>query len=43
MRIEAHKTSYYIEFKNPDFETQVKRHDEINKFEAGVDKSKEVN
>ena len=39
MRIEANKCSYYIELKNPDFETQVERHEEISKFEEGVDKN----
>ena len=39
MRIEAHNPSYDMELKNQDFETQVKRHEEISKFEEGVDKS----
>ena len=39
MRIEANKASYYIELKNRDFETQVKRHEEISIFEEGVEKS----
>ena len=40
MRIETNKASYDIELKNQDFETQAERHEEISKFEAGVDKSK---
>jgi hypothetical protein len=28
-----------MELKNQDFETQVERHDEISKFEEGVEKS----
>ena len=39
MRIEANNASYDMEFKNQDFETQVERHDEITKFEEGVEKS----
>ena len=39
MRIEAYNASSNIELKNQDFETQVERHEEINKFEEGVDKS----
>jgi hypothetical protein len=39
MRIEAYKASYEMELKNQDFETQVERHDEITKFEQGVEKS----
>ena len=39
MRIEANNASYDIELKNRDFETQVERHDEINIFEEGVEKS----
>ena len=38
MRIEANKDSYDIELKNQDFETQVERHEEISKFEEGVEK-----
>jgi hypothetical protein len=40
MRIEANNASYDIELKNGDFETQVERHEEISKFEAGVDMRK---
>jgi hypothetical protein len=40
MRIEDIKASYEIELKNHYFETQVDRHEKINKFEVGVDKSK---
>jgi hypothetical protein len=37
--IEANNARYDIELKNQDFETQVERHEEISKFEEGVDKS----
>ena len=37
--IETNNASYDIELKNQDFETQVERHDEISKFEEGVEKS----
>ena len=43
MRIEASNASYAIEVKNQDFETQVERHEEITKFEEGVEKSACVN
>ena len=39
MRIEANNASYDTEFKNQDFETQVERHEEISKFEEGLEKS----
>ena len=39
LRIEANNTSYYMELENQDFETQVERHEEITKFEEGVEKS----
>ena len=39
MRIEANNATYDMELKNPDFETQVERHDEITKFEEGVERS----
>ena len=39
IRIEANNASIDIQLKNPDFETQVKRHDEISIFEEGVEKS----
>ena len=39
MRIEANNTSYDIESKNQDFETQVEGHEEITKFDEGVEKS----
>ena len=39
MRIEANNASYDIELKNQDFETKVERHDEITKFEEGVENS----
>ena len=39
MRIEANNTSYDMELKNQDFETQVERHEEIRKLEEGVEKS----
>ena len=38
MRIEANNASYATQLKNQDFETQVERHEEISKFEEGVDK-----
>ena len=38
MPIEANNASYAIELKNPDFETQVERNEEISKFAEGVDK-----
>ena len=37
MRIEANNASYDMELKNQDFETQVERHEEITKFEEGVE------
>ena len=40
MRIEANNASSDMELKIQDFETQVERHEEISKFEVGVDKSK---
>ena len=40
MRIEANNASYDMELKNQDFKNQVERHEEISKFEVGVDKSK---
>jgi hypothetical protein len=39
MRIEANNASYDMKLKNQDSETQVERHDEITKFEQGVEKS----
>ena len=39
MQIEANNGSYDIELKNQDFETQVERHEEISKFEEGLEKS----
>ena len=39
MRIDAHNTSYDMELKNQEFETQVERHEEISKFEEVVEKS----
>ena len=38
MRIEANNASSDMELKNLDFETKVERHEEISKFEEGVDK-----
>ena len=38
MRIEANIASSDMELENQDFETQVERHEEISKFEEGVDK-----
>ena len=43
MRIEANNASSYIELKIQDLETQVERHEEISKFEEGVEKSPWVN
>ena len=43
MRIEANNGSYDIDLKNQDFETQLERHEEISKFEEGLDKSALVN
>ena len=43
MRIEANNASYDMELQNPDFETQVERHQEISKFEEVVQKSEGVN
>ena len=39
MRIEANNASYHIELENQDFEHQVERHEEISKFEEGLEKS----
>ena len=39
MRIEVTNASYDIQFKNPHFQTQVERHDEISIFGEGVEKS----
>jgi hypothetical protein len=39
IRIETDNATYDMELKNQDFETQVERHDEISKFEEGVEKS----
>ena len=39
MRIAANNTSYDMELKKQDFETQVERHEEISKLEEGVEKS----
>ena len=39
MQIEANNPSYDMELKNQDFESQVERHEEITKFEEGVEKS----
>ena len=38
MRIEANIASYDIELKNQDLETEVERHEEIRKFEEGLEK-----
>ena len=43
MRHEANNVSYNIGLKNQDFESQVGRHEEISKFEEGLDKSALVN
>ena len=39
MRIEANNASYDMELKYQDFDTQVKRHDEINNLDRGVERS----
>ena len=39
MQIEASNARYDIELKNQDFETQVRRYEEISKLEEGVEKS----
>ena len=39
MRIEASNASYDIGLKNQDFETQVRRYEEIGKLEEGVERS----
>ena len=38
IRIESNNPSYDIELKNQDFETQVERHEEVSKFEEGLEK-----
>ena len=38
MGIEANNASSDMELKDQDFETQVESHEEISKFEEGVDK-----
>ena len=37
IRIEANNARYDMELKYQDFETQVERHEEITKFEEGVE------
>ena len=37
MGIGTNNASYDMELKNQDFETQVERHEEITKFEEGVE------
>ena len=39
MRIEANNACYDMELKNQNIETQVERHEEISKFEEGLEKS----
>ena len=39
MRIEANNVNYDMKLKNQDFETQIERHEEISKFEEGLEKS----
>ena len=39
IRIKANNTSYDMDLENQDFQTQVARHEEITKFEEGVEKS----
>ena len=43
MRIEANKATYDMELKNQAFETHVETHEEITKFEDGVEKIPRVN
>ena len=43
MRIEANNSTYDMELKNHDSETQFERHEEITKLEEGVEKSVSVN
>ena len=43
IRIEANNVTYDMELQNQDFEAQVERHDEITKFEEGVENSACVN
>ena len=40
MRIEANNASFDIELKNQEFEIPVERHEEISKFEEGLEKRK---
>ena len=42
MRIEANNASSDMEYENKDFETKIDRHEEITKFEEGVEKSASV-
>ena len=39
IRIESKNASYAIELKNPDFETQVERNEEISTFKERLEKS----
>ena len=43
LEIEDNESSYNIELKNHDFETEVERHEEKSYFEEGVDKSSSMN
>ena len=43
IRIEGNESSYDMDLKNDDFETQVERHEQKNKFQEGVDKSSSMN
>ena len=42
MRIETNNATYDMELENQDFENQIDRHEEITKFEDGVEKSASV-
>ena len=42
LRIEGNEVVYNLELKNQDFEYQVERYEEKNKFEEGVDKSSSI-
>ena len=39
MGIEGSNVNYDMELKNQDLKTQVERHEEISKFEEGLEKS----
>ena len=43
LRIEGNESTYDMELKNQDFETQVERKEEKSNFEEGIDKSSSMN